>query len=289
MVELIIFIVYIIAIIGLVIASYTDLKTREVPDWLNYSMIFAGLGIWLIYSLITSDFYPILYSIIGFIALVCFGFFMFYSSQWGGGDSKMLMAMGALLGFNLKFDSLLLTFVANILIVGAVYGMLWSFALALMNRKSFLRNFKKLFHDKFNTRIRRALYAMIILLIILSFFQKDFITKFLLISIGAIIFLTFILYIFSKAVEKSCMIKYVNPTQLTEGDWIVKDIKINGKYIAGPKDLGIEKKNISKLIKFYKQGKIKRVLIKNGIPFVPSFLIAFIISLIFGNLFVALF
>ena len=80
------------------------------------------------------------------------------------------------------------------------------------------------------------------------------------------------------------MLKYVTPKQLTEGDWIAKDVKISGKYVTGPKDLGIEKKQIRKLIEFYKKGKIKKVLIKEGIPFVPSFFIAYVVTLMFGNL-----
>ncbi|RLI48695.1 MAG: hypothetical protein DRP09_21205, partial [Candidatus Thorarchaeota archaeon] len=91
-------------------------------------------------------------------------------------------------------------------------------------------------------------------------------------------------WIFIKAVEQSCMYKFVKPSQLTEGDWIAKDIVVGKKRIAGPKDLGIEKKQIHELIELYKQKKVNKVLIKQGIPFVPSFLIAFIVSIIYGNL-----
>ena len=65
--------------------------------------------------------------------------------------------------------------------------------------------------------------------------------------------------------------------------WI-KDIIIDGKRISGPKDLGIERKQLRKLIDLYKKGKIKKVLIKVGIPFVPSFLVAYLLTLFFGNL-----
>ena len=68
------------------------------------------------------------------------------------------------------------------------------------------------------------------------------------------------LWIFVKAVENSSMYKYVTPNKLTEGDWIAKEIMINGIYISGPKDHGIEKKQIHQLISLWKKGKIKRVL-----------------------------
>jgi len=33
-----------------------------------------------------------------------------------------------------------------------------------------------------------------------------------------------------------------------------------------------------------RKGKVKNVLIKEGIPFIPSFLIAFVLSLFLGNI-----
>ena len=54
----------------------------------------------------------------------------------------------------------------------------------------------------------------------------------------------FYLWIFIKSVETTSMFKYVEPKELTEGDWIAKDYKVDGKYICGPKDLGIEKRQI---------------------------------------------
>ena len=68
--------------------------------------------------------------------------------------------------------------------------------------------------------------------------------------------------------------------KLTEGDWIAKDVVVKGKKICGPKDLGISRKQISRLSKL----NIKKVLVKYGMPFVPSFLLAFIITLLWGNI-----
>ena len=39
-------------IIVLAISSYTDLKTREVPDILSYSLIFIALGLRILFSFI---------------------------------------------------------------------------------------------------------------------------------------------------------------------------------------------------------------------------------------------
>ena len=81
------------------------------------------------------------------------------------------------------------------------------------------------------------------------------------------------------------MFKRLKPKELSEGDWIEKDIKIGSKKVYTKKELGVSKKQIRLLKKYYEKGKIKSVLVKEGIPFVPSFLIAFIISLIFNSWF----
>ena len=46
-----------IGLAGVLFASVTDWKTREVPDWISYSMMAGGLGIRAIYSLSTSDYF----------------------------------------------------------------------------------------------------------------------------------------------------------------------------------------------------------------------------------------
>ena len=76
-----------IAFIALVIATITDLKTREVPDWLSYSVIFMGIGIRGIYSLATFDYMYLVYGLAGLGIFVAIAYAMFYTGQWGGGDS----------------------------------------------------------------------------------------------------------------------------------------------------------------------------------------------------------
>ena len=78
--------------------------------------------------------------------------------------------------------------------------------------------------------------------------------------------------------------KKYDVNNLTPGDWIVNDIRIGGKKIYSTKDLGVSEEQIKKL-KFLKQrGKIKQILVKEGVPFVPSFLMAFVVTLFVGNL-----
>ena len=279
-------IVYSIAIISLAIASYTDLKTREVPDWLNYGLIGTGIGLNLLFAIIFWKYQFIVNSLIGLIIFFAIAWVMFYTGQWGGGDSKILMSLGALIGVDLFAGKIpfMANFFVNALFVGAAYGLIWSFYLAFKNKNKFIKEFKKILMNKKVIEAKKWFLILFFILIALIIFVDQFSTKIVLMYLGLIIIFTFYVFIFIKSVEKSCMLKYVNPKVLTEGDWIAKDIKVKGKYIAGPKDLGVEKKQIRELIKLYKQRKIKKVLMKIGIPFVPSFFIAFVVTLVYGNL-----
>jgi Flp pilus assembly protein protease CpaA len=278
------FILLSIIFTALIIGSYTDIKTREVPDWLNYSLIFSGLGLRLLFSLITNNWILLLYGFLGFLFFLVIALIMFYAGQWGGGDSKMLIGLGALIGLELTFNNLLIMFLVNIIFVGSIYGLIWSLILAIKNKKNFLKQFRAIISRNKNIR-KYSLTLFLIVIIVVGFFINDLFLRIFLIFLFLMFIIIFYLWIFIRAVEITCMFKLVEPEQLTEGDWIPKEIKVKGKYIAGPKDLGITKEQISNLIKLKKQNKIKHVLMKIGIPFIPSFLIAFVFSLLFGNVF----
>ncbi|HLC60197.1 MAG TPA: A24 family peptidase [Candidatus Nanoarchaeia archaeon] len=278
-------ITFTLSFIVLLIGSITDLKTREVPDWVNYGLISAGIGLNLLFSAIYQTPSFIINCLIGLLIFFGIAYLMFYMGQWGGGDSKMIMGLGAMIGINIaSFSSeFLFGFLINALFAGALYGLLWSIYLAFKNRQKFRKEFKKILsHDK-SEKIKWAILALTILLVILFFIIKISYIRILILSFAFLVLTTFYLWAFVRAIEKSSMYKLVEPSILTEGDWIVKDIYFNKDYITGPKDLGIEKKQIKILIELYNKKRIGKILIKEGIPFVPSFLIAFIITFLFGN------
>lgn len=275
----------IIAFIALVIGSITDFQKREVHDYVSYSLIFAGFGVSIIYSVLSGTFY-ILQTIMGFAIGVGLAYAMFYLGQWGGGDSKLLMGLGAVFGFNIfniynlpifgEKNLLLILFLINVIIAGAIYGLIFSIYLAITHHKQFLKNVKIWGNQKY---IKIARIALLILtfvstIIIIFFVPQEY--KLLFLSIIALLFFIFYIWVFIKIIEETCMIKTIPVEKLTEGDWIYENIYIGKKYIAGPKDLGISREQIAAL----KRSKtIKKVMIKEGIPFIPAFLIAFIFTI----------
>ncbi|MBI2655123.1 prepilin peptidase [Candidatus Woesearchaeota archaeon] len=296
-------ITYSLAFAALLIGSITDLKTREVPDWVNWGLVLSGIGLNALFTfvynqliveeisygnaislryLISPDSF-LISSIVGLLIAFCIAYFMFDAGQWGGGDSKMIMGLGAMIGIDFSKSMFLFGFFINALLAGAVYGLLWSIMLAVKNRKKFSREFRKGLLKESAVKTKKIMLIGLVLMTILLFFTEQYPIKVMMLSLAFLVMVSFYLWIFVKAIEKSSMYKLVEPARLTEGDWIVNDVYVSKKYICGPKDLGIDKRQIRKLVEFYKKGKVRRILIKEGIPFVPSFLIAFVITFLFGN------
>ena len=265
-----------IGVLWLFVASIFDIKTMEVPDWLNYSLMVIGLGSRLIYSMAVSDYSFILYGLLGFGVFVGVGFVMYYAKQWGGGDCKLIMGLGALYGTGPSFVSLefpfLLVLVLNLLIVGGLYGLIWSLFLMVKSWNKFVKDFvKESFLD-----LKIGLIVSVLILIVSLIFNVLIYG----LIMGVLFMLSVVLLRVIRVVEKVCMYRRVNVNKLVEGDWVGEDVKVNGKVICSPSDICLNKKQIN-LLKKHK----RKVLIKHGIPFVPSFFIALIVTLVVGNLF----
>ena len=158
---------------ALALASYLDIKTREVPDFLSYGMVFIGIGYRSVYSLAYWDHSYITEGLAGLLVFFGLSYVMFYSGQWGGGDSKVLMGIGALFGLRPDFYNFNIAFLINTLIFGAVYGLVWSIVLAASRRRSFANELKEIIHEKDMLRLRKFMLLLVITLIIISLFISD--------------------------------------------------------------------------------------------------------------------
>lgn len=287
--------------LGLILGTITDFQKREVADWINYGMIFTGISIRLIYSLIFNEFWFLFFGLAALGVTFLFGLLMYYTGQWGGGDCKMIMGLGALFGttpffFNLNWDfiswvlpfnlnynaSFIYHFLFNSFFVGSIYGIFWSFFLLFRNRHSCKKKFIEIMKT---STIKLTLIATFSFFVFgYSFLYFTQTNDLLLQVLLWMIFVLPLLFVFVKTVESAGMIKMMKIKDLTEGEWIVEDVIVDGNRITGPKDLGISYKQIQKLKSFQKKGKIQEVKVKIGIPFVPAFLIAFFITAFYGNI-----
>jgi prepilin peptidase CpaA len=76
------------------IATWCDLRTREIPDWISVALVligitaagfgWAGVRWWMVLS--------------GLLLGVLIGFALFRFAKFGGGDAKLIAGIGAILG-----------------------------------------------------------------------------------------------------------------------------------------------------------------------------------------------
>jgi hypothetical protein len=291
-------ILILIGAIGIIIGSITDFKKREVADWLNYSLIATGLGIRLLYAVIYGEWTQLLFGLAWVGIAFAFGSLMYYTGQWGGGDVKMIMGLGALTGFLnpeifitsadlLKYvlpawmmpGTFMIHFMINSFLLGAIYGIVMMVIQGLVHHKRFMEECVAM-----KQYFIWSLFGSGALVIIgyLFLWVSDQLVFVLQLLIWIIVVSPFVL-LATKVVERACMIRMMAIKDLTEGEWIVDDVVVDDKHICGPKDLGIHKEAIVELIALEKEGKISEVKVKIGIPFVPAFFLAYFATFAVGN------
>lgn len=262
---------YGLALIWIVIAVFQDLRTREISNWLNFSLIVFALGYRGFYSILNNDISFFLLGFVGVLLFTALAYLLYYGRAFAGGDAKLLMGIGGILPFQNAYDYLILGFGFTLLLfgIGAVYSLLYTLILVNRDRKEFVKEFRKEIM-KYRTYLTVALIAGAIGFVIL--FSSSYLYGLLFLVLLIILPL---LLVYTRVVEKCYMIKLIDASKLTEGDWLVEDVKLRNNVIRKSVH-GLTMKEIELLRKMK-----KRVLIKEGIPFSPAFLIALVIMVFF--------
>lgn len=260
----------ILGVIWILFAVIQDLRKREIANWLNFSLTIFALGFRFFYSLFNNSGYGFLIQgIIGFVIFFILGNILYYGKVFAGGDAKLMIGLGAVIPFSESFFAnlnLVVLFLALFLIAGAVYGIIFSFFLALKNRKNFAREFLRQFERRKKLIYLSWVFVSIFILLYIIFPSFGRIALYL----AILLFVLPYLYISAKSIDEACMIKKVKTKNLTEGDWLYESIKISRRLIKAKWE-GLNKEEI----KFLRKHK-KEVLIRQGIPFSPVFLIAYL-------------
>ncbi len=253
---------------GLAIAFAQDVKRREVDNWLNLFLLVSG-SVYLIFSAKTSEqIFLVFIFILVFFAL---SNILYYCRFFAGGDAKLLFAMTPFFvaaTFNLTFLNLGF-FIFCLFLAGSVYGLSYTAILGIIHFKKMKKEVVK------ESKKLKLKYNLLLAFVfaIGGFFNSLFL-------IVAIFVLAFsLLFVYAKALEKVAMYRKVKSELLREGDWLVSDLKIGNRVFKANFD-GLSKKEIE-LIK----RKKKEVLIKEGLPFVPAFMIAFLLYAYFYDFF----
>src|SRR3989344_7250482 len=108
-----------VSLVALIFATIVDIRIKEVPDWISYSLIISGIIIRLFHSIIFNDWFYLLYGLLGLSATFLIGTILYRANQWGGGDAKLLMGLGTTLATkpfftpesNLPFISIIIIYI----------------------------------------------------------------------------------------------------------------------------------------------------------------------------------
>jgi len=265
---------YVLALIWILFASVQDLRRREVYNWISFSLVIFAIGFRFFYSLFSDSvgFGFLWQGLIGLAIFIVLGNLLYYGRMFAGGDAKLMMALGAVLPASTSFYvnlEIYISFVFLFLLAGAFYGLFATVRLSLKNFKEFKKDFQK--------RVKKQKFwfygVMVIGLIMIGagFFESLFIT------FGILIFVFPYLYLYARSVDATCMIRKVKISEISEGEWITQDINVGNRTIKPSWD-GLSSEDINLIKKKYKE-----ITIKQGIPFVPVFFIAFIVFLYVWN------
>lgn len=269
-----------LAILGLFFASITDLRSREVPDWISYTLIIFGLGSNALSAVFQKSLMPIILAATATIILYACARLLFSLSHFGGGDAKLLIALGALFGnppmqtqtalffFNLPFLAIVLL---NLLIIGSLYGMLYALVIAIQHARPFAKACaEQNAMPRFRKMKRLALIIAVPLALLTNLTPIPTMAKLFANAIILLILLYPHIQVIAKAIEISCLTKTIPLTKLTLGDWLAADIIHNRKVIARPSKQGVDEATLTAL----KKAHIRNVVVRYGIPFVPAFFLA---------------
>ena len=265
-------ILLVLAFVVLIIASFNDLKTREVPDYLSYSLLVIAIILRLLWFVAERNLNIIIWAPIAFSVLFLFSYLMYRAGQWGGGDVKVMMGLSVLLawfpwGSTFPF---FVDFFLNSLIVGAFYGLIAVCIIGLLNWNKLK---KQLLTVDYIILPAIAIAVAIIFNVLPLVFAM--LASLLVVAVG--------MFRYFKIIESNFLHKDIDVEELTEGDWLLHDVKLSGKNVVKKREVGLLTQDLKKLRMLKKNGLLKKVSIKVGIPFVPAFLISLVITLAFGN------
>jgi len=228
----------ILILLILIVASYIDIKHKEIPD--SISIIIAIIGLVSLIVMRNNIFVALLMTIIVF----SFSYMLYANGLWGGGDAKVLTALTLYLSNFSYIGSL--TYIFLMALSGIIYN----------NFVAFLYLPKMIQKDKLNQKVLLLSLAGFIIAILL----KSWI-------FALVILLGFDLYYFRR-MEKEVMKITKKTKDLTEGDWLMSKVKN-----VPPRKTGLSLEDIKEI----KRQKIKQVKIKDGFAFLPAIALAFLV------------
>ncbi len=268
-----------VGVLGFAYIGYKDLKTTEFPDWVPYGMIAATVAIKLFAAVFTNDYSILSVSVINGLLLLGIGYIMYLAGSWADGDAFALGALGFLFPINTGlfnpayFLPLPIMLMSNVFVLGGVYMVFYAFALGVKNAWVFAELKKDVFKNA--NKLAFALLSVAVF----AFGATYLMAKSLGIAPGAALLsipagffaysaLLLLLWRYVKIIDQKIFVRRIHASKLRYGD-----IPAVMKQLRMPDPALIKKLRA-------KGGYIK---IKEGVRFIPVFLVAFLFTVVYGD------
>jgi hypothetical protein len=248
--------IFIVCLVGLVLAVFQDFKRREIDDWLNLFLLFSGILVILLfreYNIASLGF---------FIFLTAGISFLFTKGRvFSGGDSKLLFALSPFF-YSFNFVSSFFNFgifIFLLLLSGSIYGVVYSLFFFIKNFSKVKKYFLQILSKKYSI----GFFILAFIFLVLGFFDYFFILF--------AVFILFIIILFSitLSLDKNVMNFELSTRDLWEEDILTRDLRVGKIIFKSGKRLNSDQ------VDFLRKKNL-RCIIKDGIPYALSFLIAFI-------------
>lgn len=235
-----IWLIFVISGLALVIATYVDIKKREVPDSLTYVLIALGIFMATLSSIFSWSGAPLVASLTGLFIAYCIGALFYYGGQWGGGDAKMLMGLGALWGVHLlplfnqttittQIIPLLLWYILAVLFAGLLYGVLLLFVKICIHFSTFKKALYKKLHEPQIKKTRILIIILTILFLILGLTSFISAMQFFFIGLAVLLIVAYYVLLWAKVAEETLLIGNLSVNDATPGEWVAKSVFIPTK------------------------------------------------------------
>jgi len=260
-------------LVGIIVASLQDIRRREIDNWLNILLVVGGC-VFVFFRAIFENNSALVFQLGFVLVLMWVLMLMFYHGRvFSGGDAKLLFALTPIfIGLNfLSAFANVGVFILFLMVAASVYGIIYSLVLYFMNFSKVNLEIK----SRFSKFWCWGVMLPGLIMILFGFFNAVFL------SLGIIVFISPVLYVFAKGLEKIVMIYSVSVSKLREGELLAADVRVGKRVIRVDWD-GLTLADIS----FLKKSRLKSVKLMGGLPFAPAFLIAFLLNYFFRDMLV---
>jgi Flp pilus assembly protein protease CpaA len=170
-------------------------------------------------------------------------------------------------------DLFLPGYLVLLFLCGALWGVFMLLYLAWRNREAV----------RIGLRDRIAIYSGLLFgfIVIAAVLVFGLPLSGLLVFLALLVALSPLVVVISRSFEKTLFVRSVDPSGLVLGDWLAEDVVVDETVVIAKSNPGLSALQIDELRDLWDRKMISQILIKDGIAFVPAFLFAFVIVLVF--------